>query len=108
MMLIGQYDSPFVRRVAIALRLYELPFEHQPWSTFSDADKIAAYKPLRRVPTLVLERQFVKPERNRDAADEGGIVLADQHHGVGGSLSSSWPAIEQYPLAGVTWKAFAQ
>ena len=54
MMLIGQYDSPFVRRVAIALRLYELPFEHQPWSTFSDADKIAAYNPLRRVPTLVL------------------------------------------------------
>ena len=54
MMLIGQYESPFVRRVAIALRLYELPFEHQPWSNFSDADKIAAYNPLRRVPTLVL------------------------------------------------------
>jgi glutathione S-transferase len=54
MMLIGQYDSPFVRRVAIALRLYELPFEHQPWSTFGDGDKIAAYNPLRRVPTLVL------------------------------------------------------
>src|SRR5258708_28726681 len=54
MILIGQYDSPFVRRVAIALRLYELPFEHQPWSTFGDADKIAPYNPLRRVPTLAL------------------------------------------------------
>jgi glutathione S-transferase len=54
MILIGQYDSPFVRRVAIALRLYELPFEHQPWSTFGDGDKIAPYNPLRRVPTLVL------------------------------------------------------
>ncbi len=54
MFLIGQYDSPFVRRVAIALRLYELPFEHRPWSTFGDADKIAPYNPLRRVPTLVL------------------------------------------------------
>src|ERR1700730_6639907 len=54
MMLIGQYDSPFVRRVAIALRLYELPFEHQPWSTFGDGDQIAPYNPLRRVPTLVL------------------------------------------------------
>jgi glutathione S-transferase len=54
MILIGQYDSPFVRRVAIALRLYELPFEHRPWSTFGDGDKIAAYNPLRRVPTLVL------------------------------------------------------
>ena len=54
MFLIGQYDSPFVRRVAIALRLYELSFEHRPWSTFGDADKIAPYNPLRRVPTLVL------------------------------------------------------
>ena len=55
MILIGQYDSPFVRRVAIALRLYDLPFEHRPWSTFSDADRIAVFNPLRRVPTLVLD-----------------------------------------------------
>ena len=44
MILIGQYDSPFVRRVAIAMRLYGLPFEHKPWSTFGDADKIAPYQ----------------------------------------------------------------
>ena len=55
MFLIGQYDSPFVRRVAIALRLYGVAFEHKPWSTFGDADKIAPYNPLRRVPTLVLD-----------------------------------------------------
>ena len=55
MILIGQFDSPFVRRVAIAMRLYDLPFEHKPWSTFGDADEIAAYNPLRRVPTLVLD-----------------------------------------------------
>src|SRR5436853_1869310 len=55
MILIGQYDSPFVRRVAIALRLYEVAFEHRPWSTFGDAEKIAPYNPLRRVPTLVLD-----------------------------------------------------
>jgi glutathione S-transferase len=55
MFLIGQYDSPFVRRVAIALRLYALAFEHRPWSTFGEADKIAPYNPLRRVPTLVLD-----------------------------------------------------
>src|SRR5260221_13436443 len=55
MILIGQYDSPFVRRVAIALRLYELSFENRPWSTFGDGEKIAPYNPLRRVPTLVLD-----------------------------------------------------
>ena len=55
MILIGQYDSPFVRRVAIALRLYDLPFEQRPWSTFGDAEKLAAFNPLRRVPTLLLD-----------------------------------------------------
>src|SRR5213593_699463 len=55
MILIGQYDSPFVRRVAIAMRFYGIAFEHKPWSTFGDADKIAPYNPLRRVPTLVLD-----------------------------------------------------
>ena len=55
MILIGQYDSPFVRRVGIALTLYDLPFSHRPWSTFSDADKFRPYNPLTRVPTLVLD-----------------------------------------------------
>src|ERR1700738_336403 len=55
MFLIGQYDSPFVRRGAIALRLYNLAFEHRPWSTFGDAGKIAPFNPLRRVPTPVLD-----------------------------------------------------
>ena len=55
MILIGQYDSPFVRRVAISLRLYGIGYEHRPWSTFGDADKIAPYNPLRRVPTLLLD-----------------------------------------------------
>ena len=54
MILIGQFDSPFVRRVAIALELYALPYEHRPWSVFRDAEKLAVYNPLRRVPTLVL------------------------------------------------------
>jgi glutathione S-transferase len=55
MILIGQYDSPFVRRVAIALQLYGIAYEHRPWSTFGDADRIAPFNPLRRVPTLVLD-----------------------------------------------------
>jgi glutathione S-transferase len=55
MILIGQYDSPFVRRVAIAMRRYGIGYEHRPWSVFADADKIAEFNPLRRVPTLVLD-----------------------------------------------------
>ena len=44
MILIGQYDSPFVRRVGIALRLYGMGFEHRPWSVFGQAAEIAALK----------------------------------------------------------------
>jgi glutathione S-transferase len=55
MILIGQYDSPFVRRVGIALTLYELAFEHRPWSAWGDADQLRALNPLTRVPTLVLD-----------------------------------------------------
>ena len=55
MILIGQYDSPFVRRVGIALTLYGISFEHRPWSAFGDAEKIRPYNPLTRVPTLVLD-----------------------------------------------------
>jgi glutathione S-transferase len=55
MILIGQYDSPFVRRVAIAMQLYGFEYDHRPWSTFSDGERVAAYNPLRRVPTLVLD-----------------------------------------------------
>lgn len=53
MILIGQYDSSFTRRVGIALCLYGMPFEHRPWSVFGDAERIRALNPLVRVPTFV-------------------------------------------------------
>jgi glutathione S-transferase len=77
MILIGQYDSPFVRRVAIALRLYDLPFEHRPWSTFGDGDRIAPFNPLRRVPTLVLD--------NGEALIESAAILDHLDQTVGPS-----------------------
>ena len=58
MILIGQYDSPFVRRIGIALTLYNMEFEHRPWSVFGDAEKIRAITPLGRVPVLVLTTGF--------------------------------------------------
>jgi glutathione S-transferase len=55
MQLIGQYDSPFVRRVAIAMARYGIAFEHLPWSVFADADRLGAVNPLGRVPVLMLD-----------------------------------------------------
>jgi glutathione S-transferase len=53
--LVGMLDSPFVRRVAIALELYELGYENLPLRTVGDAAEFARYSPLKRAPTLVLE-----------------------------------------------------
>jgi glutathione S-transferase len=55
MILIGQYDSAFVRRVGIALRLYGLEFEHRPWSVFGDAQMLMQVNPLGGVPVLVTD-----------------------------------------------------
>ena len=72
MILIGQYDSPYVRRVAITLKTYGLAYEHRPWSVWGDADKIAAHNPLRRVPTLLLPDGLALVETYAiiDAVDE--------------------------------------
>jgi glutathione S-transferase len=55
MLLIGMFDSPFVRRVAITMRLLEMPFEHANWSVGRDFGRIREYNPLGRVPTLVTD-----------------------------------------------------
>lgn len=55
MLLIGMFDSPFVRRVAISMKLLDLTFEHANWSVGKDFEKIRKYNPLGRVPTLVLD-----------------------------------------------------
>jgi glutathione S-transferase len=55
MLLIGMFDSPFVRRVAVSLKLLGVSFEHANWSVGRDFDRIREYNPLGRVPTLVLD-----------------------------------------------------
>lgn len=53
MILIGMFDSPFVRRVAVSMNLLKLPFEHRNWSIGKDFEVIRQFNPLGRVPTLV-------------------------------------------------------
>jgi glutathione S-transferase len=55
MILIGMLDSPYVRRVAVTLRYYALPFDHRDWSVGRDFEEIRRFNPLGRVPTLVLD-----------------------------------------------------
>jgi glutathione S-transferase len=51
--LIGMFDSPFVRRVAVTMNLLKMPFEHRNWSVGKDFELIRQFNPLGRVPTLV-------------------------------------------------------
>jgi glutathione S-transferase len=55
MLLIGMFDSPFVRRVAVSMKLLNLPFEHGNWSVGKDFERIREYNPLGRVPVLVTD-----------------------------------------------------
>jgi len=55
MILVGQYDSPFVRRVGISLRVLGFAYEHDTRSVFADFDQMRRVNPLGRIPSLVLD-----------------------------------------------------
>ena len=55
MILVGQYDSPYVRRVAISLRALGFTYEHDTRSVFGDFESMRATNPLGRIPSLVLD-----------------------------------------------------
>lgn len=55
MILVGQYDSFFTRRVGTSLHLLGIPFERDTRSVFKDALSMAQTNPLGRVPSLILD-----------------------------------------------------
>jgi len=55
MILVGQYDSPYVRRVAVSLRVLGFAYEHDTRSVFGDFDSIRKTNPTGRIPALVLD-----------------------------------------------------
>ena len=54
MTLVGQYDSPYTRRVAVSLGLLGFAFDHDARSVFADFDSMRTTNPLGRVPSLIL------------------------------------------------------
>ena len=67
MILVGQYDSPYVRRVAISLHMLQLPFTRNPISVFADAEAMREINPLGRIPSLVLD--------NGEVVIDSGAIL---------------------------------
>jgi glutathione S-transferase len=60
--LIGQFDSPYVRRVAVTALLLGIEFQQAPWSVGADQARLRDVNPLGRVPAWI---------------DDGGEVLVD-------------------------------
>jgi glutathione S-transferase len=55
MILVGQYDSPYVRRVAVSLRVLGFAYEHDTRSVFGDFDSMRQTNPVGRIPSLMLD-----------------------------------------------------
>ncbi len=55
MKLIGMLDSPYVRRVAICLKLLKFDFQHCPVSVFSNFEEFHKINPVVKAPTLVFD-----------------------------------------------------
>jgi glutathione S-transferase len=83
LLLIGMFDSPYVRRVAVSMSLLGLPFEHRNWSIGKDFDQIRKYSPLGRVPALVLD--------DAEVLSESSMILdyLDEQAGPGRALLPS-------------------
>ncbi len=55
MRLIGMLDSPYVRRVAISMKLMGIEFTHDSISVFRGFDEFRAINPVVKAPTLVTD-----------------------------------------------------
>jgi len=55
MKLVGMLDSPYVRRVAVSLKLLGLSYEHQPLSVFRAFEEFSAINPVVKAPTFVCD-----------------------------------------------------
>lgn len=55
MRLIGMLNSPYVRRVAVSLKVLGLPFEHELLSVFRNFEAFSAVNPVVKAPTFVTD-----------------------------------------------------
>jgi glutathione S-transferase len=55
MILVGMPDSPYVRRVAVSLKMMGVPFEHQQVSVFRHYDRFKAINPVVKAPSFICD-----------------------------------------------------
>ncbi len=78
MRLIGRLDSPYVRRVAVSLKVLGLPFEHELLSVFRNFEQFSAINPVVKAPTFVTDDGTVLMDST--------LILSHVEHVAGRSL----------------------
>jgi len=107
MRLIGMLDSPYVRRVAISLKLMGIEFSHDSISVFRGFDEFRVINPVVKAPTLVTDdgvvlmdsslildhlERVAGPKRSLMPADARGHVEA--LHVIGLQLAACEKAVQ--------------
>ena len=84
MRLIGLFDSPYVRRVAVSMRLQGFAFEHVALSVFRHKEEMGKINPLLKVPMLeldngerLIESSFILDYLDSEAAPEKRLIPAN-------------------------------
>ena len=90
MQLIGMLDSPYVRRVAIALIIAKTPFIHRPISLFRHIAQFASLNPLLKAPTLLTDDGAALMDSN---------VILDYLAGVDPRIAALTPSMAAERLA---------
>ena len=62
MQLVGMLDSPYVRRVAISLKVLGIPFQLEQVSVFRHFEKFSAINPVVKAPTFITDDGVVLME----------------------------------------------
>jgi hypothetical protein len=101
MILIGRYDSPYVRRVGVSLHALAIPFELLPLSPFSQASQLRQFSPIGRMPALILmsDEVLIESAAILDYLDDivgPSRALLPVRESRAASVSGSWP--RQRPL----------
>jgi glutathione S-transferase len=98
MQLIGMLDSPYVRRVAIAMIIAKTPFIHRPISLFRHIDQFSKLNPLLKAPTLLSDDGTVLMDSN---------VILDYLASVDPRIAALTPANQTHRLGALRATALA-
>lgn len=86
MRLIGMLDSPYVRRVAISMKLMGIEFTHESISLFRNFDQFRAINPVVKAPTLVtddgvvlMDSSLILEHLEKVAGPQRSLMPVDMH-----------------------------